>query len=343
MRGIVTGIVPALPVPAEQDRLAANAGPSTQAEHDRWKRDWACMNAVELNQPSGPVGSSVGTIEVAAWNIERCKHVEASAALLAERGADLVLATEMDWGCARSAQRHTTAELAAGLGCGYVFGVEFVELAIGDARETAAHAGESNLHGLHGNAILSRHPMGRAALIPLDEGGRWFTSDLKQGQRRIGGRNAVAAEILLESGSFWAVSVHFESESTAAMRADSARCLLAGLAGLTGDAPVVVGGDFNCFQLSIQNFDDAMMFAAPEKAEPFFEAFREAGFTWRGVNAPGVTTRLHPWQVQDKMLLKIDWLFVRGFSAERPWIAPAVGTDGLNLSDHEVIGACLWL
>jgi hypothetical protein len=68
------------------------------------------------------------------------------------------------------------------LGFGHVFGVEFVELALGDGRETDECAGQSNLHGLHGNAVLSRFPFDRVALIPLDGGGAWYVSDLKQGQ-----------------------------------------------------------------------------------------------------------------------------------------------------------------
>ena len=74
-------------------------------------------------------------------------------------GADVVLLTELDVGMARSGNRHTVRELARTMGAGYAFGVEYVELGLGDDREKAWHAGESNAVGLHGNAILSKAPL----------------------------------------------------------------------------------------------------------------------------------------------------------------------------------------
>ncbi|CAN1560655.1 ElsH Metal-dependent hydrolase [Rhabdaerophilaceae bacterium] len=341
MRRVLTNVLPSLESPPLAERQAADTGPSTQSEHDRWLAGWACMNTLECVQPSQDAASQPGALRVAAWNLERCKHVEASAHALKERQVDLVLATEMDWGCARSLQRHTTADLAQQLGMGYVFGVEFVELAIGDARETFFYAGVENRHGFHGNAVLSRFPIVQAALIPLDEGGLWFVSDLKQGQRRVGGRNAIAAKLDTPLGSISAVAVHFESESTPLMRAAQSQRLLDAVNELAGIDPVIVGGDFNVFELSRQRLDDVAMFAAPETVEPSFAAFREAGFAWETANAPGTTTRPHPWQPEDKLRLKIDWLFVRGFSASDPWIDPAVASDGTVISDHDAIGVTL--
>ncbi len=339
MRAIVSACTDRLSTPPAEDRMAAAVGAATPSEHDRWMSRWPCMNAVEKRQPPRGAAVSGNHFKVVAWNIERCKHVEASAALLDQHRVDIVLATEMDWGCARSGQRHTTADLAAALGLGYVFGVEFVELALGDARETTEHSEEQNLHGLHGNAVLSRFPIGRASLIPLDDGGLWFVSDLKQGQRRIGGRNAIAAEILAPGGTFWAVSAHFESESTPETREAATRRLLNGVAQVTDGAPVVIGGDFNVFELSRRGLDDEEMFSAPERVEPSFAVFREAGCDWKGINAPGPTTRPHPWQPQDMPRLRIDWLFARGMTGYSPWITPAVGVHGEVLSDHDAIGA----
>jgi endonuclease/exonuclease/phosphatase family metal-dependent hydrolase len=341
MRSIITDLLAELPPPSQADRTEAAKGPSTQAENDRWMRDWVCMNALECVQPPTGAAQMDRALTVAAWNTERCKHVDESAAVLAGYKVDLVLATEMDWSCARSGQRHTTADLAGKLGLGYVFGVEFVELSLGDARETAEHAGETNVHGLHGNAVLSRFPIGRVALVPLDDGGQWYISDLKQGQRRIGGRNAIAAEIVAPFGSLWAVSVHFESESTPQTRADAAQRLLAGLATVAADAPMIIGGDFNVFELSRQDLTAAEMLEHPDRVEPTFRVFREAGFDWQDANAPGETTRLHAWQPRDRHLLKIDWLFVRGLGSENPWIAKALGTGGRVLSDHEPIGTTI--
>ena len=340
MRDMVTRVVSKMTPPTSDAREAAAAGPPTVAENARWTWQWTCLSELELVQPPEYPSHRGDVLTVVAWNMERCKHVEASAKVLKERNVDLVLATEMDWGCARSSQRHTTADLAGMLGFGHVFGVEFVELALGDGRETDECAGQSNLHGLHGNAVLSRFPIDRVALIPLDGGGAWYVSDLKQGQRRVGGRNAIAAEVCAPAGRFWAVSAHFESESSPALRAEQAEIVIAALKELAGDAPAVIGGDFNVFALSRNCLSDAEMFEAPGVAEPAFDRFAAAGFDWRSSNAPGVTTRRHPWQTPAPGI-KIDWIFVRGLVGGNPWIAPALSDDATVLSDHDAVGVDL--
>lgn len=343
MREIVTATLPALPAPPADERAAAALGEASQAAHDRWMAAWSCMAAVEVVQPPGtppdpplgpPLGPPPGPVTVCAWNIERCKHVEASAAMLAARGAGVVLATEMDRGMARAGQRHATADLARALGMGWAFAVEFVELGLGDDRERADCAGQDNAEGLHGNAVLSRWPILRAAMIPLDDGGAWFSADMKQGQRRVGARCAVAALIDAPGRAIWAVSVHFESVSAADSRAVEARRLLAGLAALGAQGPAVIGGDFNVKEAALDLTD-------PTGAEPAFAAFAAANFDWRGANAPGPTTRAHAWARRDQPGRKLDWLFVRDLSARAPWIAPALGADGAVLSDHEAIGVTL--
>lgn len=336
-----TDTVAELPVVPLAEREAAATGPATLAEHHRRMADWACLRALEVVQPPPLARPASGPLRVAAWNIERGMHLAAMAALLAARDLDVVLVSETDVGCARSGQHHTTAELARALGFGHVYAVEFVELGLGNARETAAHPGEVNERGLHGNAVLSRFPIGRVAVIPLDDGGHWFVRAPDPRQRRIGGRIAVATEILRPDRPFWAVSVHFESDSTPDVRAAQAERLLAGLADRVGAAPVVLGGDLNVFELGRQGLDDREMFAEPARVEPCFAVFAAAGFDWRSANAPGVTTRPHPWEPADRPRLRIDWLMTRDFAAAAPWIAPALGADGTVLSDHDPIGADL--
>jgi hypothetical protein len=83
------------------------------------------------------------------------------------------------------------------------------------------------------------------------------------------------------------------------------------------------------------------MLAAPGSVEPTFDVFAAAGFGWQHVNAPGVTTRRHPWQPKDRRGLKIDWLFIRDMTGNHPWIAAALGPDGTVISDHDPVGARL--
>lgn len=338
MRRVVTSTVPALPLPSLADRAAAAAARDDGA-HDRFLADWGCLNAVEVVPPPDPATTATDTLVVAAWNLERCKHVEASAAILAGRAPDVVLLTEMDLGCARSGQRHTTADLAARLGFGHVYGVEFVELGLGDARETRDHAGEVNRAGLHGNAVASRFPVLSAALVPLDDGGVWFGSAEEPDQRRIGGRNAIVAELATPIGSLFAVSVHLESRSDPTRRREQMERLLGEVDRLAGDRPVVLGGDLNVFDLTRRGLDDEALMARPETVEPAFAVARAHGFAWDGANRPGVTTRPHPWQPADTERLRIDWLFVRGLAARDPWIDPALGPDGTPISDHDLVGA----
>lgn len=90
------------------------------------------------------------------------------------RPYDLILANELDSGCARSGERDTAAEIARALGMQYVFGLEFVEL-------------KDAAHGFHGNAIFSRWPILWAEVLRLPEQYNWYYDR----QKRIGGRNAV--------------------------------------------------------------------------------------------------------------------------------------------------------
>lgn len=340
MRPTVTDVVSALPAPSLDERTAA-ARADDPGAHDRFLARWPCMAAVEVVAPPGPAEEAIRPLAVAAWNIERCKDVEASAAILAARRPDVVLATEMDLGCARSHQRHTTADLAAALGLGHVYGVEFVELGLGDARETERHAGEVNRVGFHGNAVLTRFPIRSALLIPLDDGGLWYASAEKPDQKRIGGRNAIAAVLAAPFGEFVAVSVHLESLSDPDLRARQTAHLLAEVDRIAGDRPVVLGGDLNVFELSRRGLDAAAMMAAPESVEPAFAVARAHGYAWAEANRPGTTTRRHPWQTANGPLLRIDWLFVRGIFARDPWIDPALAPDGTVVSDHDPIGAIL--
>lgn len=338
MRRTLTTAVATLPLPSLAERAAAAVAIDDGA-HDRFLAAWPCMAAVEVVDPPPSPARPAGPLVVAAWNLERCKHVEASAAVLAARRPDVVLLSEMDLGCARSRQRHTTADLAARLGFGHVYGVEFVELGLGDERETRDHAGEINRAGLHGNAVLSRFPVRGVALIPLDDGGVWFGAAERPEQRRIGGRNAIAAELDTPFGRLFAVSVHLESLSDPEMRRRQIEHLLDEVDRLAGDRPVVFGGDLNVFELTRRGLDDATMTATPDVVEPAFAVARDRGYAWAGANRPGPTTRPHPWQPSDTQRLRIDWLFVRGLSAGDPWIDPALAPDGTVLSDHDPIGA----
>ena len=112
------------------------------------------------------------------------------------------------------------------MGAGYAFGVEYVELGLGDDREKAWHANESNAVGLHGNAILSKAPLDRPAVVRLDDGARWFAGEQSTNERRIGARMAMIASLDAGGTPLLVAAVHLESSTDAADRAAQVAVLL---------------------------------------------------------------------------------------------------------------------
>ena len=119
----------------------------------------------------------------------------------------MIFLNEMDIGMARSHQQHTTKLLAYALGMNYAWGLEFVELTLGDAGEQKANAGDDdkstklkhNFQGLHGNAILSKCPIHNATII-RDPIGDYFDPkpnkvNANGMERRLGGRMILLATI----------------------------------------------------------------------------------------------------------------------------------------------------
>ena len=334
MRDTISQKTISLPKPSLDARKKVSSGPRSNHIHADLLANWDCFNNLEVWQPAPKDVPTMLT--VAAWNIERCKRVPETAQVLCDSKADIVLATEMDLGMARSGQNHTTRDLAEALGMGYAFGVEFVELGTGDPYETGLFKGVENMHGLHGNAILSKYAMENVALLPLDGGGQWFKDTPKNdGQFRIGGRMAMAAQI----GGVTFVAVHYESESDAQGRTDQTLRMLDLIAKEYGEGPCIIGGDMNTAAFAGQRMSAIETIEDPAPTEPSFAAFTEAGFDWQSCNASGITTRAAPGKPVCYPLKKLDWLFVRGVTASDPKILPAICDRGNYLSDHELITA----
>lgn len=337
MRPIITHAVDAMQTPSQADRATAADQGGRADVNNQLQAEWPCLTTFEIKQPDAPLPAPTG-LTIAAWNIERCKRVEHSAELIRATGADIVLATEVDYGMARSGQRHATRDLAALLGMGYAYGVEFVELGTGDPVETKYFAGAPNDHGLHGNALLSRFPLKNPALIPLDAGGLWFVTQPKNdGQLRVGGRMAMAAQIDTAQGPLTISAAHYESESTPASRADQTQVWLRALSDLYGDGPLVIGGDLNTNALADGTRTLAKILENPAVAEPAFTHFAAAGLEWRNSMRAQVTTRTPPERLARDQLQMLDWIMTRGVSAFGPQIWPALSTTGQYLSDHELL------
>lgn len=80
-------------------------GARDRATHGRLLRELDLDAALDVFAPAGLAASLEGRFRVVAWNLERCKRLEASAELLESLRPDLVLLSEMDWGMARSGNR----------------------------------------------------------------------------------------------------------------------------------------------------------------------------------------------------------------------------------------------
>lgn len=288
-------------------------------------------------------------LRVVAFNAERGTHFDDICALLRDeprlRDADILLLSEVDWGMARSGNRHVARDLAAALGMHYAFGTEFVELTKGDAKEMAV-AGD-NTKSLHGNAILSRWPLQAPRIVRLPVLCVWDQPE----QARIGGRMALAADIETTAGRVALVSVHLENRTTPSGRRQQMKTVINAVA---GSPRAVVAGDLNTSTIdpddhaqlfSIPDLlrDDPKRLVRPQAYEPLFADMRAAGFLIEEVNAADIATSV-PMGIEDPTYwLKLDWIFARGAHVTgEPQVIPARSATG-RVSDHDFLEVVLGL
>lgn len=188
-----------------------------------------------------PLGS--GAVRVTAWNIERGTHLEEILRVLRDHEvmsrSDVLLLTELDYGMARSGNRHVAREIAEGLDMAYAFAPCYVNLSKGSGLESGA-AGE-NAEALHGNAVLSRWPVRRAWSIALPNG----KDKMRGREKRLGSQRAVVCEIEHPAGRFRTVSLHLDAHSSQRHREGQMKVVLDFVEGLEPSLPVLVGGDWN--------------------------------------------------------------------------------------------------
>ena len=334
-----------LPWPSPSEREAWLALPPEPGVHSRLLQEIPALCALEARLPRQPAPSPANAARILFWNVERLRHRKGIAARIADLAPAASLLAEVDVGMARSGNLHTLAALAEETGQGWAFGVEFVELGLGDAEERARHAGETNLAGLHGNAILSPHVLTRLAMLRLDADGGWF--DGSRGERRIGGRMALFAQLEIGGRPVTLVCTHFESHTDPADRCRQMARLLDGIDAYDAHAPVLIGGDCNTSTFARSHrLDPATLEAAlaedPERLrdpvahEPLFALAADRGYRWRDCNLEGSPTqRRHA--ADGRPAGRLDWFFCRGLRCRQPTAVPAVDAAGRILSDHDGI------
>lgn len=320
-----------LPAVSQNTRELILTAPRTEQAHRNILSNLPAMNAVQVG---GAANASTlpATFSVAAWNVERCLFPGETAAHLSCIAPQIVLLSEVDHGMARTAQRHTTAEVASALGMTYAFGVEFHELGLGGPTERHFCKDDFNALGWHGNAILSAVPFERVCMIRLDDHGHWFAADSGASdpdQPRIGGRMALAAIVPTQAGPLCVVSTHLESNADAAYRHTQFERLLDQIDLFAPEMPVLIGGDLNTGNHLPPDFD--------WRDETLFDLGRDRDYSWK-FTADGQTTRPSLITPHPDRVMKLDWLAGRGITPQDVGILPSLTKDEKPLSDHD----CVW-
>ena len=316
---------------------------------------------------------------IVAWNIERGTQLDAQLEALRSndylKRSDVLLVTEADVGMARSGNQDVAQVMARELGFHYAFVPCYLNLSKGAGLERHT-AGENEL-GLHGNAVLSRYPIGRVQGIRLKNG-----ADKMAGrEKRLGSQAAVAADIEFPNSRLTAVAVHLDAHSSQRHRRDQMRDVLEGL---PSDRPVVLGGDWNTttynssraihsilgFWLRVFMGVDNVIDNHYLRPHDFFEKelftlLEAQGFDYRKCNRLGEGTVFYDvddpkargslgewvpawcfhfmrWALRNhggKCPLKLDWFATRGVQSENPMILGELRDPrGMPLSDHDPIG-----
>jgi endonuclease/exonuclease/phosphatase family metal-dependent hydrolase len=177
---------------------------------------------------------------VMTYNMERGLELDQQIALLGSSPdvprVDLLLVSEVDRGCSRTAHRNVPRELAEALSMNYVFAVEFVELP-----RDAGPGGQILEPCEHGNAIFSKYPLGNVSALRHTENKSWLDAE---GEPRLGGRVLVIADVKVGDRFVHAYSLHFES-SPADNEIQIAQAIETAEHGLGRPHSVVQAGDTN--------------------------------------------------------------------------------------------------
>jgi endonuclease/exonuclease/phosphatase family metal-dependent hydrolase len=328
-------------VPSPEERAEWLGQLGTDETHRRALAELPCLRQVALRGAVSPTPLT-GWVRVGAWNVLRGRRPDALADALASAGVQLGLLSELDDGMARTHNVDTADAIAGALGFASAFGVEFVELGLGDETEREEAAGETNTRGLHGNAIISASSLADLAVVRLpDVGAGWFAVD--SSQPRVGGRMAVVATVAIDGVPVHVASTHLENRTTADHRAQQLEVVLRAIDERDADGPAIVGGDFNTIGADIDVLldraavralreNEPWRFTWPVVYEPLFEVARAHGFVWTEANVAAPTMD-HAWAgLPDLVPMRLDWLLVRGLVARRPAVVPAGG-----LSDHHLV------
>ena len=187
-------------------------------------------------------------LTVLAYNILRGFEVDAQLEMITSGVdfpvPDVLLLSEVDRGCRRTDFRNIAREYAERLGYYYVYATEFVELP-GDRGPTGPYDPPLCEHG---NAIVSRYPLGNVRQIRHAENRSWYTppGTPDPDEPRLGGRIAIAADAKIGSRLVRLYGLHLES-TLSALDVRDAQAEEIALDGEALTQPAIAGGDLNTF------------------------------------------------------------------------------------------------
>jgi len=244
-------------------------------------------------------------LRIAQWNIEKGKRFDPILNYFQNneilKWADIIILNEADYGMNRSHNRHVALELADQLGMHMVYGPAHFELTKGTGDDLQIEG--QNRESLQGNAILSRHPVIKAFLVPLPVTFEPFTFE----EKRFGRRCCLWALLKLRQSLVWVGSVHLELRNTRRCRAFQIKYIMDNLPD-EDDSACILGGDLNTNSFgrgtawrTLQSLSRILwhpperlkkQLLHPEKGrEPLFEVAKQAGFLWESLNSSEETAR----------------------------------------------------
>jgi hypothetical protein len=143
---------------------------------------------------------STDTIRITYFNAERGTQWKNQCAMIRKdsslKDSPIVFFNELDVDMARSGNVDTAYELAKCLQMNYAYGIEFVELTLGQKKEINLLPRDAlNNRSFHGNAILSKYPLRNVEVHQLPGTAEYWRQGGKYAEPRLGERMAIFASI----------------------------------------------------------------------------------------------------------------------------------------------------
>lgn len=180
-------------------------------------------------------------IRTVDWNIDSGESLDRIVDFLKREKPDLCFLQEVDLFTKRTGRRNISEEIAKQLKLNYVFAAEFQELS----------QGTENAPSFQGDAILTNLPIRNVRVLRFKTQSEFWTPkpylpNWPIFQRRLGGRIALVAELVLANGETLVVyNAHLESRSFGSIQSHQLDEILADASRYPSGTATVLAGDLN--------------------------------------------------------------------------------------------------